>query len=49
MPTHPLFWLAFLTVLCVAGFALWSLASTRRQMKHGANVRGIGGPNDPLS
>ena len=48
MSDHPLYWLAFLTFIVVAGFAVWNLISTRRQQKHGGNVSGPGGPNDPL-
>jgi hypothetical protein len=49
LPTHPLFWLAILTFLLVAAWALWSLVATRRQMKYGDSARGIGSPQDPMS
>jgi hypothetical protein len=48
MSRHPLYWLAFLTFIVVAGFAGWNLMSTRRRQKAGDNVSGLGGPNDPL-
>jgi hypothetical protein len=46
---NPLFWLAILTFLLAVGFAVWSLASTRRQQKYGKPSSGLGGPNDPLA
>jgi uncharacterized membrane protein len=46
---HPLFLLAIATFVVVGIVAVWSLTSTLRQMKHGSNVSGIGGPNDPLA
>jgi hypothetical protein len=45
---HPLYVLAFLTLLIVAGFAIWNLWSTKRQQEPGPTTSGLGGPNDPL-
>ena len=41
--------LAIVTLVLVGAVAVWSLASTKRQQKHGPNVSGIGGPNDPMA
>ena len=46
---HPLLWLAIATFIVVIGFLVWNLISTRRQQKHGPNVSGLGGPNDPMA
>ncbi len=45
---HPVYVLAFLTLLIVAGLALWNLWSTKRQQQPGETTSGPGGPNDPL-
>jgi hypothetical protein len=45
---HPVYLLAFLTLLIVAAVAVWSLWSTRRQQQPGPTTSGPGGPNDPL-
>jgi hypothetical protein len=45
---HPVYLLAFLTLLIVAGVAIWSLWSTTRQQAPGETTSGPGGPNDPL-
>ncbi len=49
MSGHPLFWLLFATLFIVIVFAAWNVISTRRRHKHGPDVSGIGGRNDPLS
>ncbi len=45
---HPVYLLAFLTLLIVAGVAIWSLWSTKRQQQPGPTKSGPGGPNDLL-
>ncbi len=45
---HPVYLLAFVTLLLVLGVADWSLWSTRRQQQPGETTSGPGGPNDPL-
>jgi hypothetical protein len=46
---HPLFLLAIVTLVIVAGFGMWSLMSVKRRQKYGRSTTGVGGPNDPLS
>jgi hypothetical protein len=45
---HPLWLLAFATFVLVIGFLVWTRVSTGRH-RFGANPKGIGGINDPLS
>lgn len=45
---HPVYILAFATFLLVLAFFGWNLLSTHRRIKHGRNVEGIGGANDPM-
>ena len=45
----PLLWLALATFLVIIGYLVWNLISVRRLQKHGPNVSGIGGPNNPMS
>ncbi len=49
MWAHPVWLLAIVTLVLVGAVAVWSLASVKRQQKHGPNVSGIGGPNDPMA
>ncbi len=46
---HPLLWLALATFIALLVILFWNLRSTRRQQKHGPNVSGMGGPNDPMA
>jgi hypothetical protein len=45
---HPIWLLAFVTFVLVAGFLIWTRMSTSRH-RFGRNPAGIGGVNDPLS
>ncbi len=45
---HPVFVLAFVTLLLVVAFGIWNVVGTRRQQKHGTDIPGPGGKNDPL-
>lgn len=49
MTDFPLFWLVIVTMLIVIGFAAWNYMSTKRRQKHGADTKGVGGDNDPMS
>jgi hypothetical protein len=46
---HPLFLLAIATFVVIGAVAVWNLTGTLRQLKHGNDVSGVGGRNDPLS
>ncbi len=46
---HPLFILAFITLLAVIAFGVWNWMSTRRHQQTGGNTSGVGGASDPLS
>jgi hypothetical protein len=46
---HPLYLLAFFTLLAVIAFAVWNWMSVRRHQQTGGNVSGIGGAADPMS
>lgn len=48
MPTHPLFWLVFVTFGLLIAVLGWNYISTRRRQKHGPDVKGMGSDNDPL-
>jgi hypothetical protein len=49
MSSHPLFQLAFITLLLVIGFLVWNLLSVKKNQKTGGDTTGIGGPNDPMA
>ena len=46
---HPLFWLAFATFLILIFYGVYNYYATKRQQKHGSDIEGIGGKNDPLA
>ncbi len=45
---HPVWILAFLTLVVVLAVVFWSLASIRRRQATDGKTSGIGGPNDPM-
>jgi hypothetical protein len=49
MAGHPLFLLVIVTLLIVVGIGAWGYISTRRNQKHGPDVKGLGGRNDPMT
>lgn len=46
---HPLLWLALSTFLIVMAWGVYNVLATKRQLKHGHDIEGIGGKNDPLA
>jgi hypothetical protein len=46
---HPVYLLAFGTLVAVAAFGYWNYVSTREHQKSGGHTTGIGGPNDPMA
>jgi hypothetical protein len=49
MGVHPVWLLAFVTLIVVMGVGIWSWLSTKRHQQTGGKTSGLGGPNDPLS
>jgi hypothetical protein len=46
---HPLLWLALATFGLVMAWGVYNLLATKRQQKHGHDIEGIGGKNDPFA
>jgi hypothetical protein len=49
MGVHPVWLLAFVTLIVVMGVGIWSWLSTKRHQQTGGKTSGLGGPNDPMS
>jgi hypothetical protein len=46
---HPVYILAFVTLIAVIAFGVWNYLSTRRHQQTGGHTSGLGGPADPMS
>ena len=46
---HPIYILAFGTIIAAAAFGYWNYISTKRHQETGGHTSGVGGPNDPMA